>query len=48
MSQANSLKRMMLDLINAERAALGLGLLELDLSLNDAAEDYSVTMLEQD
>lgn len=48
MSQANSLERLMLDLVNEERTSRGLQPLQLELRLNDAAEDYSQYMLDQD
>ncbi len=48
MSQANSLERLMLELINAERTSRGYNPLQLELRLNDAAEDYSEYMLEED
>lgn len=48
MSQANSLERLMLELINAERAERGIPPLQLELRLNDSAEDHSQWMLEQD
>lgn len=48
MSQASELERQMLDLINAERAALGLDPVLLELRLNDSAEDHSAWMLAED
>lgn len=48
MSVANSLERQMLDLINAERASRGLQPVQLELRLNDAAEDHSQWMLQVD
>jgi Ca2+-binding RTX toxin-like protein len=48
MSQADSFERLMLDLINQERAKVGAAPLKLELRLNHAAEDYSEDMLEQD
>lgn len=48
MSQANSFERQMLDLINQERTSRGLDALQLELRLNDAAEDYSDLMLDND
>ncbi|MEX0279680.1 MAG: CAP domain-containing protein [Arenibacterium sp.] len=48
MSYASDLERGMLELINAERAAEGLGALTLELRLNDAAEDHSTWMLDTD
>lgn len=48
MSQASELERQMLDLINAERSAYGLNPVQLELRLNDSAEDHSEWMLAQD
>ncbi|MFK7882047.1 CAP domain-containing protein [Roseobacter sp.] len=48
MSKANSLEWQMLDLINSERASIGLNPLLLDLRLNDAAEDHSQWMINTD
>ncbi|WP_174234458.1 CAP domain-containing protein [Sulfitobacter sp. SK012] len=48
MSQADSLERQMLDLINAERTSRGLDPVQLELRLNDAAEDHSDWMLQTD
>ncbi len=48
MSEASALERQMLDLINAERAANGLDPVQLELRLNDSAEDHSKWMLQQD
>lgn len=48
MSEASALERQMLQLINAERAAHGLEPVQLELRLNDAAEDHSTWMLQQD
>ena len=48
MSKANSLERQMLGLINEERAARGLNPLQLELRLNDAAEDHSRWMINVD
>lgn len=48
MSEASALERQMLELINAERAANGLSPVQLELRLNDSAEDHSTWMLEQD
>ncbi|MEX0338060.1 MAG: CAP domain-containing protein [Arenibacterium sp.] len=48
MSYASDLERGMLELINAERAAEGLGSLTLEFRLNDAAEDHSTWMLDTD
>ena len=46
MSQANEAERFMLDLINAERAAVGLDAVILDTRLNDSSEDHSSWMLD--
>ncbi|KIC21558.1 CAP domain-containing protein [Leisingera sp. ANG-Vp] len=48
MSQASELERQMLDLINAERTSRGLNPVQLELRLNDSAEDHSEWMLQQD
>ncbi|WP_420585614.1 CAP domain-containing protein [Ruegeria sp.] len=48
MSQASDLEREMLDLINAERLALGLNPVQLELQLNASAEDHSTWMLNTD
>lgn len=48
MSVASSLERQMLELINAERASRGLQPVQLELRLNDAAEDHSQWMLDVD
>ena len=48
MSQANPLEWLMLDLINAERAAIGLDPLQLELRLNEASEDHSQWLPQQD
>lgn len=48
MSHANALEWQMLDLINEERTSIGLDALQLDLRLNDAAEDHSLWMIETD
>ena len=45
MSQASIVEREMLELINAERTSRGLNPLQLELRLNDAAEDHSEWML---
>ncbi|MEO1307184.1 MAG: CAP domain-containing protein [Pseudomonadota bacterium] len=45
MSIADELERYMLGLINAERTALGLDELQLELNLNESAEDHSTWML---
>ena len=46
MSQANEAEQFMLDLINAERAAVGLDAVILDTRLNDSSEDHSSWMLD--
>ncbi|WP_108862024.1 CAP domain-containing protein [Ruegeria sp. Alg231-54] len=46
MSQASTLEREMLNLINAERASRGLDSVELELRLNASAEEHSQWMLE--
>ena len=48
MSQADALERQMLELINAERALVGAGALQLELNLNQAAEDHSLWMIAVD
>ena len=48
MSVASDLERLMLELVNAERAARGLGALTLELNLNEAAEDHSRWILAED
>ena len=48
MSQASVLERQMLELINAERTSRGLNPVQLELRLNDSAEDHSEWMLQQD
>ena len=48
MSKASPLERLMLDLVNRERAEAGLDPLRLELRLNDSAEDHSAWMLRQD
>ncbi len=48
MSTATNFERQMLDLINAERESRGLNPLTLELRLNEAAEDHSTWMLEED
>lgn len=48
MSVANSLERLMLELINEERRLVGLSPLELELRLNEAAEDHSQWMIDTD
>ncbi|RBW52363.1 CAP domain-containing protein [Ruegeria sp. A3M17] len=46
MSQASTLEREMLNLINAERASRGLDPVQLELRLNASAEEHSQWMLE--
>ena len=48
MSIANELELQMLSLINAERTSRGLNALQLEQDLNEAAEDHSEWMLEED
>lgn len=48
MSVANQYEMQMLDLINAERAAVGLNKLKFNGLLNDASEDHSEWMLDED
>ncbi|KIC30952.1 MULTISPECIES: CAP domain-containing protein [unclassified Leisingera] len=48
MSQASELERQMLELINAERTSRGLNPVQLELRLNDSAEDHSEWMLQAD
>ncbi len=48
MSQANSLERQMLELVNAERAKVGAPPLLLELNLNEAAEGHTEWMLSVD
>lgn len=48
MSKADSLERLMLDLVNKERAEAGLDPLRLELRLNASAEDHSAWMIERD
>jgi serralysin len=48
MSQASSVERQMLELINQERAAIGVDPLQLELRLNESSEDYSRLMLQED
>ncbi|KIC36795.1 CAP domain-containing protein [Leisingera sp. ANG-M7] len=48
MSQASDLERQMLELINAERTSRGLNPVQLELRLNESAEDHSDWMLQQD
>lgn len=47
-SQADALERQMLELINAERALVGAGALQLELNLNEASEDHSLWMIAVD
>ncbi|MEM7058775.1 MAG: CAP domain-containing protein [Pseudomonadota bacterium] len=46
MSTASELERYMLELINEERRSAGLSPLQLELRLNDAAEDHSQWMID--
>jgi uncharacterized protein YkwD len=48
LAYADSLEQQMLGLINQERNSRGLDPLQLEQRLNDSAEDYSETMLDQD
>lgn len=48
MSQASTLERQMLELINQERTSRGLNPLQLELNLNESAEDHSSWMLATD
>lgn len=48
MVTADALEQYMLELINAERVALGLDPLQLEVNLNAAAEDHSEWMLQAD
>ncbi|MFK7939651.1 MAG: CAP domain-containing protein [Roseovarius sp.] len=48
MSQANALERLMLELINEERASAGLQPLRFNGDLNEASEDHSDWMLNRD
>ena len=48
MSRASSLERMMLGLVNEERASAGLDPLRLELRLNDSSEAHSEWMLRAD
>ncbi|MEM1076865.1 MAG: CAP domain-containing protein [Pseudomonadota bacterium] len=48
MTQADSLERQMLALINAERAQVGAGALQLELNLNQAAQNHSLWMIATD
>ncbi|MBT8155365.1 hypothetical protein KMP13_16110 [Epibacterium ulvae] len=48
MSEASAFERQMLELINAERAANGLDPVQLELRLNESAEDHSTWMLDED
>lgn len=48
MSTASTIERQMLALINEERTSRGLDPVQLELRLNDAAEDHSTWMLNRD
>ncbi|MGR3760597.1 CAP domain-containing protein [Roseobacteraceae bacterium NS-SX3] len=48
MSQASTLERQMLELINNERTSRGLQPVQLELRLNESSEDHSSWMLAQD
>lgn len=48
MSQANALEQLMLELINEERASVGLDPLRFNGDLNEASEDHSDWMLDED
>ncbi|ABG31105.1 CAP domain-containing protein [Roseobacter denitrificans] len=48
MSQANKYEQQMLDLINADRAKVGLDPLVFNSDLNEAGEDHSAWMLDND
>ncbi len=48
MTQANPYEQYMLTLINAERAKVGADALQLEVNLNESAEDHSRWMLQQD
>lgn len=48
MTQASSLERQMLELINDERTSRGLDPVQLELRLNDSAETHSEWMLAED
>ncbi|MGC1494250.1 MAG: CAP domain-containing protein [Sulfitobacter sp.] len=48
MTVATDLERYLLELVNAERAAVGLGALTLELNLNTSAEDHSQWMSDND
>ncbi|WP_390910828.1 CAP domain-containing protein [Pseudosulfitobacter sp. SM2401] len=48
MSLASTAEQQMLDLINEERAAVGVGALVLNTLLNDSSEDHSSWMIETD
>jgi hypothetical protein len=48
MTEANTLERLMVDLINEERAAAGVAPLAIDDDLNTSAEMHSTWMLEND
>ncbi|MBV2360842.1 hypothetical protein KUH32_13830 [Thalassococcus sp. CAU 1522] len=48
MIQADQYERYMLELINAERSKVGADPLQLELNLNESAEDHSLWMLQTD
>ncbi|WP_299590157.1 CAP domain-containing protein [uncultured Tateyamaria sp.] len=48
MSEANQYEQQMLDLINAERAAVGLNPVVFNNDLNESSEDHSAWMIETD
>lgn len=48
MARANSVERQMLELVNEERAKVGLQPLKLNILLNDSSEDHSKWMLNSD
>lgn len=48
MAAADNLERQMLELINAERSSRGLNPVQLELRLNDSAENHSEWMLQAD
>ena len=48
MSQASALEQEMLELVNAERAKVGVDPLTFDDNLNSSAENHSNWMLEND
>jgi serralysin len=47
MTEADALERYMLELINQERAKYGLNPVQLELNLNQSAEDHSLWMFEE-